>query len=146
MVSLIFLKRSLAFPVLLFSPISSMITEEGFLNSPCYSFKLCILMGISFLFSFAFCFSPFTAICKASSDNHFAILHFFFLGMVDTREGTQPHTSTENWIKDLLSTIPPIRRRLSFPLSQSLPSGSFHKPPILRHQRADRLKTTITEN
>ena len=24
----------------------------------------------------------FTAICKASSDNHFAFLHFFFLGMV----------------------------------------------------------------
>ena len=35
------------------------------------------------------CFSPllftsllFTAICKASSDGHFAFLHFFFLGMV----------------------------------------------------------------
>ena len=26
---------------------------------------------------------------------------------------------------------------------QSLPSGSFHKPLILLHQRADRLKTTI---
>ena len=34
---------------------------------------------------------------------------------------------------------PPIRTRPSFPLSQSLPSGSFH-------QRADRPKTTITEN
>ena len=32
------------------------------------------------------------------------------------------------------------------PLNQSLPSGSFHKPLILLHQRADRLKTTITEN
>ena len=29
-------------------------------------------------------------------------------------------------------------------LSQSLPSGSFHKP--LSHQRADRMKTAITEN
>ena len=28
--------------------------EEGFLISPCYSFELCIQMGISFLFSFAF--------------------------------------------------------------------------------------------
>ena len=36
--------------------------------------------------------------------------------------------------------------RPSFPLSQSFPSGSFHKPLILLHQRADRLKTTITEN
>ena len=30
--------------------------------------------------------------------------------------------------------------------SQPLPSGSFHKPLILLHQRADRMKTTITEN
>ena len=40
----------------------------------------------------------------------------------------------------------PIRTRPNFPLSQSLPSGSFHKPLILLHQRADKLKTTITEN
>ena len=36
---------------------------------------------------------------------------------------------------------PPIRTRPSSPLSQSLPSGSFHKPLIFLHQRADRLKT-----
>ena len=30
-----------------------------------------------------------------------------------------------------------IRIRPSFPLSQSLPSGSFHKPLILLHQRAE---------
>ena len=65
---------------------------------------------------------------------------------VNNREGTQLHPSTENWIKDLLSMAPPIRTRPSFPLSQSLPSGSFHKPLILIHQRADRMKTTITEN
>ena len=34
----------------------------------------------------------------------------------------------------------------SFPISQSLPPGSFHKPFILLHQRADRPKTTITEH
>ena len=39
---------------------------------------------------------------------------------------------------------PSIRTRPSLPLSQSLSSGSFHKPLI--HQRADRMKTTITEN
>ena len=34
--------------------------------------------GIDFL-----CLSPlFSGICKTSSDNHFAFLHFFFLGMV----------------------------------------------------------------
>ena len=32
----------------------ALIAEEGFLISFCYSLELCILMGISFLFSFAF--------------------------------------------------------------------------------------------
>ena len=62
------------------------------------------------------------------------------------REGTQPHPSTENWIKDLLSMALPSRIRPNFPLSQSLPSGGFLKPLILLHQRADRMKTTATEN
>ena len=35
----------------------ALITEEGFLISPCYSFKLCIQMLISSVFSFAFRFS-----------------------------------------------------------------------------------------
>ena len=35
----------------------ALITEEGFLMSPCCSLELLIQMGISFLFSFAFCFS-----------------------------------------------------------------------------------------
>ena len=64
----------------------------------------------------------------------------------NNREKTQPCPSRENWIKDLLSMALPIRVRASFPLSQSLPSGSFHKPLILLHQRADRMKSTITEN
>ena len=50
LVSLIFLKRSLVFPILLFSSIS-LITEEGFLISPCYSLELCII------FSFLLCLS-----------------------------------------------------------------------------------------
>ena len=65
---------------------------------------------------------------------------------VNKREGTQLHSSTENWIKDLLSMDLPIRTRLSFSLSQYLPSGNFHKPLILIHQREDRMKTKITEN
>ena len=47
----------------------------------------------------------------------------------------KPCPSTENWIKDLLSMTLPIRIRPSFPHSQSLPSGSFHKPLIILHQR-----------
>ena len=32
----------------------ALTTEEGFLISPCYSLELCIQMGMSFFFSFAF--------------------------------------------------------------------------------------------
>ena len=46
LVSLIFLKRSLVFPTVLFSSIFALIAEEGFLISPCYSLELCIQMGI----------------------------------------------------------------------------------------------------
>ena len=59
-----------------------LITEEGFLISSRYSLELCIQMDISFLFSFAFTSLLFIAICKESSDNYFAFLDIFFLGMV----------------------------------------------------------------
>ena len=82
MVSLIFLKRSLVFPFLLLSSalitdFFALITEEGFLISPCYTLELCIPMGISFLFSFSFTSLLLIAICKASSDT---ILPFCPLG------------------------------------------------------------------
>ena len=35
----------------------ALIAEEGFHIFPCYFLELCIQMGISFLFFFAFCFS-----------------------------------------------------------------------------------------
>ena len=37
----------------------ALIAEKGFLISPCCSLELCIQMGLSFIFSFAFCFSSF---------------------------------------------------------------------------------------
>ena len=58
---------------------SVLITEEGFLISPCLSLELSIQMGISFLFSFPLASLLFSAICKASSDNYFA---FLFIGDV----------------------------------------------------------------
>ena len=64
----------------------------------------------------------------------------------NNREGTQARASTESWINNLLSMALPIRTRLTFPLSQFLLLGTFHKPLILLHKRADKLKTTITEN
>ena len=80
LVSLIFLKRSLAFPTLLFSSSLPCSLQKAFLS----------LLGI--LWSSALCWvylslSPlpftsilFSAICKASSDNHFAFLHSFSWG------------------------------------------------------------------
>ena len=84
LISLIFLKRSLVFPILLFSSVSLHWSLRKVFLSHCYSLKLCIQMDISFLFSFAFHASLlFSAIPKASSDNHFALLHFFFLTYSD---------------------------------------------------------------
>ena len=58
----------------------ALITKEGFISC-CYSLELCIQVGISFLFSFAFSFSPYLSyLYKASSDNNFTFLHFLFLG------------------------------------------------------------------
>ena len=61
---------------------SALITEERFLISPCYSLELYIQMGISFLFSFAFCFSSFLDCFKASSDNDSAFLHFLEMVLI----------------------------------------------------------------
>ena len=61
----------------------ALTAEEGlFLKkiSPCYFLDLCSQMGMSFLFSFAFNSLLFSAICKASSDNHFCLFAFLFLG------------------------------------------------------------------
>ena len=50
----------------------ALVTEEGFLISPCYSLELCIQMGISFFSLLLFASLLFSAICKPSSNNHFA--------------------------------------------------------------------------
>ena len=83
LVSLIFLKRSLLFSILLVSSISlHWSLRKAFLS------LLAILWNSAFKWVYL-SFSPlfftsllFTAICKASSDSHFAFLHFFSLGMV----------------------------------------------------------------
>ena len=51
-----FLERSLDFLTIVFLYFFALTTEEGFLFSPSYSLELCIQMGISFFFSFAFHF------------------------------------------------------------------------------------------
>ena len=83
LVSLIFVKRSLVFPFLLFSSISLHCSLRK-----AFFYLLAILWDSAFKWVYcsfsALLFTSllFTAICKASSDSHFAFLHFFFLGMV----------------------------------------------------------------
>ena len=83
MVALIFLKRSLVFPFLLFSSISlHWSLRKAFLS------LLAILRNSAFkwvylsFYPLLFTSLLFTAICKASSDSYFAFLHFFSMGII----------------------------------------------------------------
>ena len=100
LVSLIFLKRSLVFLIPLFSSISlHWLLRKAFLS------LLALLWNSAFKWVYL-SFSPlpftsllFVAICKASSDNYFAFLNFFSLGMVlipasHTMSGTSIHSSS----------------------------------------------------
>ena len=87
LVSLIFLKRTLVFPILLFS--SVVVVVVVVLH---WSYRKCFLSLLAILWNSAFkwvylCFSPlpftsllFTATCKASLDSHFAFCIFFSWG------------------------------------------------------------------
>ena len=79
--SLIFLKRSLVFPILFFPSISLHGSlKKAFLSLLAILWNS-VLKWVYLSFSpLPFTYLLFSAICKASSDNHFAFLHFFFLG------------------------------------------------------------------
>ena len=107
---LIFLKRSLVFSILLSSSISFHCSvKKAFLSLPA------ILWNSAFKWVYLY-FSPlplasllFSALCKASSDNHFPFLNLFFLGMVlitlclqvsscqKVEKAMAPHSSTLAW-------------------------------------------------
>ena len=83
LVSLIFLKRSVAIPNLLFSSISlHCLLQKAFFS------LLAILWNSAFRWVFlSFSHLPFTSLltsatCKASSNNHLPFFHLFSLGMV----------------------------------------------------------------
>ena len=81
-ISLIFLKRSLVFPFYYF-PLFLCTDHWGRVSYLSFIF-FGTLHSKGYIFPFLLCLLLlffFTAICKASSDNHFAFLHFFFLGM-----------------------------------------------------------------
>ena len=116
LVSLIFLKRSLVFPILLFYSIFlPWSLRKTFLS------HLAILWNSVFKWIYLF-FSPlpltcllFSAIFKSSSDNHFVFLPFFFLEMVlITVSCTMSRTSIHSSSATLSNLIPWIY--LSLPL------------------------------
>ena len=61
----------------------ALITEEGFLISPCYSLELCIQICISFLFSFAFSFTSFHSYLKGLLRQAFCLFALFFFPLGD---------------------------------------------------------------
>ena len=73
-----FLEEISSFPFCCF-PLFALITEEGFLISPCYSLELCIQMFISFLSFFAFSFSSFLSYLQGLLRHLFCFLHFLYL-------------------------------------------------------------------
>ena len=60
----------------------ALITEEGFLISPCYSLEFWIQMGVSFLFSFPFPFLFFSQLFVNPPQAAILLFAFLFLGMV----------------------------------------------------------------
>ena len=101
LVSLIFLKRSLVFLIILFSSISMHWSlRKSFLSLLAILWNSAFKCVHLFFSPLPFTFLHFTAIYKASSDNHFAFLHFFFLGMVFitascTMSWTSVHSSSD---------------------------------------------------
>ena len=92
LVSIIFLKRSLVFPILLFSSISLHWSRRKVFLHLCAILQNSAFRWVYLSFSsLLFPSLVFTAICKPSSDSHFAFLHFFFLQMVLTLSPVQCH-------------------------------------------------------
>ena len=108
LVSLITLKRSLVFPILLFSSISlHWSLRKAFLSLSAVLWNSAFRWVYLYVSPLLFASLLFTTICKASSDSHFAFLHFFFLVMVlipvsCTMSRTSIHSSSGT-LSDLVS-------------------------------------------
>ena len=116
LVSPIFLKISLVFPILLFSSISLLCSLQKAFLSLLASLWNSAFSGVYLAPSpLPFASLLFSAICKASSDNHFALLHFLFLETVlITTSCTMLWTSVHSSSGTLSDLIPYIY--LSLPL------------------------------
>ena len=83
LVSLIFLKKSLVFPILLFSSISlHWSPRKAFLNLSLLFYGTLLSNGNIFPFSFAFCFSFFHSYLQGLLTQPFGLFAFLFLEMI----------------------------------------------------------------
>ena len=82
LISSIFLKRSLVFPILLFSSISLHCSFKKAFLSPLAGENSAFSWVYRPIFPLPFTSLLSSAICKASSDKYFVFLHFFYFGMV----------------------------------------------------------------
>ena len=100
LVSLIFLKRSLVFPILFLSSISLHWSHWGRLF---YLFLLFFgtLHSDAYIFPFLLCFLLlfFSQLFKASPDSHFAFLHFFSLGYYSAIKKSTFESVLMRWMK-----------------------------------------------
>ena len=121
---------SLAHSILFFY-FFALITEEGFLISPCYFLN----SALKWVYSLFFLASLFTAICEASSDNHLAFLHVFFLGMfLITGSYVMNHSSSGTLsikINPFLS-ISPFDCKIAMYLIYVIPEWSIGFPYFLQ--------------
>ena len=139
------LKRSLVFPFLLVSSISfHWLLRKAFLS------LLAILWNSAFKW-IHLSFSPlplasllFSGICKASLDNHFAFLHFFFWGMVlITASCKKSRTSVHSM--DLTEPEDIKKRTLEYP--EELYKKDLHDPDnhngVITHLEPDILEWEV---
>ena len=85
LISLIFLKRSLAFHIQFFPSFAfhcSLKKAFFFFWSPCSFWNSALRWVCLSLSPLLFTYLLFSALCKVSSDNNIAFLYFFFFGMV----------------------------------------------------------------
>ena len=102
----IFLKRSLGFPLLLFSSIIKHCSLKVFLSYLATFWNSAFNWMHLSLSPLLFASLHSSAICKALSENHFAFLLFFFFGMIlftasCTILQTSVHSSSGKWLRSI---------------------------------------------
>ena len=86
--------------------------------------------------------------CRGPFEGGHHYLHYLHHSLASAqitgREHSSAHQLKIGW--KIYWHGPAHRNKTQFPLQSVSPSGSFHKPLIVLHQRTDRMKTTNIEN